>query len=108
MKLSEIKTRDQFNAMVDTKYQRTIRLARAMNDETKHPAYRIKASVLWLKMMKKVQVLVSIYAKATISKNLTTFKSGGVISKIGTYGSEYVAPKHPGLAKSGTLNKTTS
>ena len=94
MKLSEIKTREQFNEMADVQYQRTIRLSDAMNDETKHPAYRIRASVLWYKMMKKVQVLISIYAKSTISKNLTTFKSGGIISKIETHEKgEYVISK---------------
>ena len=77
MKLSEIKTCDQFNEMADAQYQRTIRLADAMNDTTKNPFYRMRAGVIWFKSMKRVQKLISIYAKMNTPKIPNNFKSGG-------------------------------
>lgn len=84
MKLSEIKTRDQFNEMADVQYQRAIRLADAMNDTTKPPMYRTRAGLIWYKSMKRVQKLISIYAKMNTQKSPSNFKLGGFINKTKT------------------------
>jgi hypothetical protein len=77
MRLSEIKTRDQFNEMADVQYQRTVKLAGAMNDAGKPPMYRTRAGLLWLKSMKRIQKLISMYAKMNTPKSPNNFKSGG-------------------------------
>jgi hypothetical protein len=79
MRLSEIKTRDQFNEMADVQYQRTVKLAGAMNDAGKPPMYRTRAGLLWLKSMKRIQKLISMYAKMNTSKK--EFPSGGFSNK---------------------------
>lgn len=75
MKLSEIKTRGQFNEMADVQYQRTVKLADAMNDITKPPIYRTRAAMIWIKSMRRVQKIISLYAKMNTQKK--EFPKGG-------------------------------
>lgn len=79
MKLSEIKTLDQFYEMADVQYQRTIRLADAINDPSKPIEYKQKASLIWHKSMTRVQKLISMYAK--MNTETKKFPSGGIVNK---------------------------
>lgn len=92
MKLSEIKTRDQFNEVADTQYQRAKRLWVAATNGDKSDYYRTKAFDLWLTMMKRVQKLVIVACKIQTAKH-KDFPKGGISSASPNNSLEYVILK---------------
>ena len=63
MKLSNIKTREDFNAVANNQYGRTKRLFNAANDASKPTDYRIKATGVWIEAQKHVRETVLTYLK---------------------------------------------
>jgi len=80
MKLSEIKTREQFNEMADVQYQRTKNLWLAATDGGKSDYYRVKAFDLWLTSMKRVQKIIIVACKIQTQRH-KNFPSGGIVNK---------------------------
>jgi hypothetical protein len=89
MRLSEIKTRDQFNEVSDAQYQRTKSLWIAATNGDKPDYYRAKAFYLWLTMMKRVQKLIIVACKIQTTKH-KDFPKGGFSSTSQIDSHEYV------------------
>jgi hypothetical protein len=76
MKLSNIKTSDDFYRVSDIWYNRTLYLTRAWRDQEQIEKKREKALSLWWIMFSRMQKIIEVHIGLNTPKNV--FKKGGI------------------------------
>lgn len=79
MKITDIKTKDQFYKFADVWYQRSHKLRRVFQDENETPKRIVKAYILWSVMGMRISKLFEIAKKLEIVTPSRKFNQNGAV-----------------------------